>query len=325
MATKQNAAPEHATNTENRPRKPWVAVLMGFVLPGFGQLYNGELNKAIWYFIAFVLVSVPGVALVALHIPKGAMIYALIIGVLLALGIWGYGMVDAREAAQRKQDYRPRRWQVSGVYALVFILCNVLALPLLISYVRTYQVASFYIPSASMAPSVLEGDILFADKRYNCPGCKQAIARGDIAIFTYPNNRTQIYIKRIIGLPGDHIRIRDKEVFVNDKSLTQQESFDPASALGAKDLKGLTVNEGYGDNHWQVVWTDATLRPASGESNITVPAGEVFVMGDNRNATKDSRAFGSVPMHDVVGKATQLWFSKGDEGVRVDRIGKVLH
>jgi signal peptidase I len=119
-----------------------------------------------------------------------------------------------------------------------------------------------------MQPTLLPGDILFADKRYNRPGFKQAVQRGDIAIFVYPNDRTTYYIKRIVGLPGDVV-----------------------------DVDG---------------------------GQLTVPAGEVYVMGDNRTASKDSRNFGTVPLQDVVGKARQLWFSSDKGTIRWERLGKVV-
>ena len=101
------------------------------------------------------------------------------------------------------------------------------------------------------------GDFITADKRYNCPGCKHAIRRGDIAIFTYPNNRTAYYIKRIIGLPGDRVQLKGHEVLINGKSLTVSE----VSRDG-----GFEVLEGDGERQWQVSWTgraEATAQAAA--------------------------------------------------------------
>lgn len=296
-----------------RPRRPLFALLMSLVLPGFGQFYNGELNKAIWLFLGFALLSIPGGALVALYLPSGWMIPALVLGILLTLALWLYGMIDAWRGAFRRQDYVLRAWQLGGVYVLLFILCNVLALPLLINYVRTHQVASYYIPASSMAPSVLRGDLIFADQRYNCPGCKQGVKRGDIAIFVYPNNRTIYYIRRIIGLPGDRVRVRGDEVWVNGQSLTLANVDTPG---------GVRVTEHAGKRQWQVIWAPAKDRPP--EVEMRVPAGRVFVLGDNRTATRDSRNFGTVSLRDVIGKARQVWFSRGADGVRWKRLGKVL-
>jgi signal peptidase I len=106
--------------------------------------------------------------------------------------------------------------------AFVFIIQ-----PLITSYVRQHQMESFHDPSSSMEPTLMHGDFLFADKRYNCPNCKGAVQRGDIALFTYPNNRNVYYVKRIVGRPGEHVQVRDRRVTVNGRSLWMSESRTP--------------------------------------------------------------------------------------------------
>lgn len=295
-------------------RKPFVALAMSFILPGFGQLYNGELNKAIWLFLSFALLSIPGVAVIALYLPPAWMVTALVLGLGLALAIWVFGMVDAWRIAGRLQDHVLAGWQLSGVYTLVFLLCNALAMPLLINYVREHQVGSYRIPSKSMEPSVLQGDILFADKRYNRPEASAAVRRGDIAIFTYPNNRTLNYIKRVIALPGDHVRVAGHAVWVNDKPLTQTEIVTP---------DGIEVTESIDGRQWHVKWVQAA-KPVP-ELTLTVPAGQAFVLGDNRSTSTDARHFGPVPLLDIVGKARQIWYSSdARDGVRWARFGLVV-
>jgi signal peptidase I len=297
-----------------RPRKPLVALAMSLMLPGFGQMYNGELNKGIWFFLGFALLSVPGLALIALYLPRGGMVPALVLALMLTLSIWVFAMIDAWRSAHAKREHVLQGWQMSGLYVLTFLLCNGLALPLLIGHVREHQVASFRIPSVSMEPSVLHGDLVFADKRYNCPGCKTAVQRGDIAIFTYPNDRTLNYIKRVIALPGDRVRITGHAVWVNDKPLTLQE---------VKAASGVLVTESIDGRQWQVQWTQPEQSPRDRE--LTVPSGHALVLGDNRNVSTDTRDFGPVPLQDIVGKARQVWFSTASgEGVRWARIGKVL-
>jgi signal peptidase I len=297
-------------------RKPLFALLMSLILPGFGQLYNGEVNKAIWLFLIFALLTVPAVAVVALYLPAQWMLPALLGSFALALLIWLYSMVSAFRSARRQPDYLLPGWQRSGMYVLVFLLCNTVALPLLIEYVRQHQVESFRVPSGSMEPTVMTGDMFFADKRYNCPGCKTAVKRGDIAIFAYPDNRTMYFIKRIIGMPGEHVQVRDRTVLINGKPLTAQEIALPAG--------GAQVTETDGTTSWKVVWsTDGKNLP---QTDVTVPAGSVFAMGDNRSASNDSRFIGFIPLQDVVGKARQVWLSLDTQNqhVRWERSGQVL-
>ena len=317
------------------PRRPVVAALASLVLPGFGQFYNGDLNRAIWLFLGFAMLCIPAIALIALYLPDGMMLPVLVLGLVAALSVWGYAVWDAWRGARDHRGGPARAWHLSGVYALVFVLCDLLALPLLTLYVREHQVEPFYIPSASMEPSVRRGDRIWADKRYNCPGCKQGVHRGDIAIFAYPNDRSVRYIKRVIGLPGDRVEVKGRQVWVNGRPL--QAAITPATAPAtAPPAVGMEAIDG---RTWQVQWmanpeaaTPATVSPplnraqtvAAKELQLTVPDGQVFVLGDNRVNSSDSRNFGTVPMQDILGRARQVWFSADENGVRWGRLGQVL-
>lgn len=298
-----------------KPRNPLFASLMSAVLPGFGQLYNGELNKAAWLFLGFTFFTIPAIALLVMYLPPTWTMPLLIASLGLMVSIWLFAVVEAFMSAYRKQDYQPYAWQGSGVYALVFVLCNLIGLPLLTQYVRTNYIESFHIPSGSMQPNLIRGDMLFADKRYNCPSCKYHVKRGDVAIFVYPNNRNRYYIKRVIGLPGDKIKISGKKLFINNKEISRK----PTVHHGL-----LMVKETYDNKSWYVIWKK--VEAPTKDINITVPQGEIFVLGDNRNESNDSRFFETVPMRDVIAKARQIWFSfNADLGGAVwERSGKVI-
>ncbi len=345
LAPESVLAPGLAPAQAMAPRRPIVAALASLVLPGFGQLYNGDLNRAIWLFLGFAVLCIPAIALIALYLPDGLMLPVLVLGLVAALGVWGYAVWDAWRGACDHRGGPAKAWQQSGVYALVFVLCDLLALPLLTMNVREHQVEPFYIPSASMEPSVRRGDRIWADKRYNCPGCKQGVHRGDIAVFAYPNDRSVRYIKRVIGLPGDQIQLKDRQVWVNGQSLQAATPPAPASspAVGMEAIDGRT---------WQVQWLDASAPAGMAKANpgaatplpaqavflplnraqtvaatelkLTVPDGQVFVLGDNRQNSSDSRNFGTVPMQDILGRARQVWFSSDENGVRWGRLGQVL-
>jgi signal peptidase I len=297
---------------DNRPRRPIVAALLSLALPGLGQLYNGEVNKGLWLFLAYVVIGVPGVAVATLYAPTFLMLPLLCLSVVLTLGLWIGGAADAGRRAARLRTFVRRDWQVSGFYALALLAGQVFFFALLAGPMRQHMVQPFSIPSSSMEPGVLRGDSIFADKRYNCPECKTSVARGDIGIFVYPDNRTQYYIKRVIGLPGDRISINGRDVAVNGKSLSRGET-----SVGDK----IVSTEKFGAKKWRAQWRSGSAAAAF---EATVPPGHVFMLGDNRDLTTDSRNFGAVPLSDLVGKARQVWMSLDNGRVRWERLGMVL-
>jgi signal peptidase I len=128
--------------------------------------------------------------------------------------------------------------------------------------------------------------------------------RGDIVVFIYPEDRSKDFIKRLIGLPGDKIEIRDKKILLN--------------GLPWSDAHGINV-----DN----LIIPGSVQPRDNFGPVTVPEGSLFVMGDNRDESYDSRFWGLVPMKDVLGKALIIYWSwnQEDHGVRWNRIGSILH
>ncbi len=290
-------------NEQSVPRKPWLAGLMSLLLPGLGQLYNGQPNRAIWFFIVFVLVALPLTVLVALALPGGFLLPGLLLALAATLLTWMMAAADAWVQARRQQQFSIQRWQTNGLYALVFIIGAGVILPAAISYVRANLVQAFRVVGASMEPTILPGELFFVDKRYNCPECSGTVARGDVAVFIYPNNRTQYYVKRVIALPGDAISSDADGWRVNNAPLATDEG-------QAESIDG---------QRW------STSGTHDGEVlSLTVPDGHVFVLGDNRNSSRDSRDFGVVPLVDVVGVARQVWWSRGAQGVRWHRFGEQL-
>jgi signal peptidase I len=267
-------------------------------------------RRAIWLFLASVFVNVPWLAVVALFSPGWSLVPLLLLTLAASIAIWVFGMRDAFRQARARQTFMPAPWQTSGLYVLVLIVCNVVTLPVLTMYVRAHFVQPFRIPSVSMEPSVLRGDYVMADKRYNCPSCKHAIARGDVTVFVDPNDRTLLFIKRIVALPGDSVQLDGTTLKINGR---------PLSDAGNGPIMGDVTETSADGREWRVHWDPA--RPNNNAIDLIVPAGQVYVLGDNRSNSLDSRALGPVPMQDVVGRARQIWFSIGADGVRWRRLG----
>lgn len=299
-------------------RSACVAALKSLVLPGLGQWHNGEPDKAAWLLSGFALCSVPGVAVVALWLPSAAMLPALLLLLAATLVLWVGGVVDAYRVARRDSDaswpgqgVAPGRrvlWRQPGITLLILLLCDGVALPLLTQAVRQHAVASFRIPSASMSPALWPGDIVFVDRLYACIDCAAPVRRGDVAVFAYPDDRTQYYVKRVIGLPGDHVRVAGAQVWVNGELVPAVDAPTPPAAALAR-----------------AIMPPGAARPVPADTpESTVPPGHVFVLGDDRAHSVDSRQFGGVPLADVVGRVRQVWWSSGPDGVRWQRFGRVV-
>lgn len=212
---------DEKTMEPDSPRMPWLALLLSAMLPGLGQLYVGDLNRGTWVFLLFTGMTVSIPLLAALYLPAWSMFPALALGLTGTLAIWLFAVIDAWKKSRKLKHYKLKPWQTSALYVSVFLICNVVLMPLFINYVRQHQVQAFRIPSASMSPTLLPGDYLFADMRYNCPTCTTAVNRDDMVIFVFPNNRNRYHIKRIIGLPGDRISTIGVPVLVEDASSTE--------------------------------------------------------------------------------------------------------
>ncbi|MBC8317686.1 MAG: signal peptidase I [Desulfobulbaceae bacterium] len=192
-------------------------------------------------------------------------------------------------------------------YAEAIVIALILAL-----FIRTFVVQAFKIPSGSMIPTLLIGDHLLVNKFVY--GIKNPFTgstwislgtpdKKDIIVFKYPDNPEQDFIKRVIGAGGDRVEIKNKKVFVNDQPL----DIEGAVNLDPRIIQGRNP-------------------PRDNYGPITVPDGKLFVMGDNRDNSHDSRFWGFVDLQDVKGKAFIIYWSwnKEEFGVRWNRLGDLI-
>jgi len=310
--------------TTNTTRTPLLALVASLIMPGLGQVYNGQPTKGLLLFLALAAAT-PVSAWLALHGSKHIMWLIILVFLIVALALYIYSMVDAFRTAKRLgSSYNLKPFNQSYIYIIVIIIgYYAIFFGGLLPYTRKHLIESFYIPSQSMLPTLLQGDVLFADKRVNCLGCKDQVKHGDLAIFVYPNNRTKLYIKRIVGLPGDSIEIKGSQIKVNTVPLRTVE----VTQFGHNELDQLLqTHDAWREKSDQAVYDVIWQKGANPEDDsFTVPNGKVFVMGDNRNASQDSRRFGMVPLADIIGLAKQVWFSRSKQsGIRWWRIGVVV-
>jgi signal peptidase I len=303
-------------------RKPRLALVAGLSMPGLGQLYVGDLPRGLCFLLGVAL-AVPGAVHLSLLCWPGLLCYVVFAGVLSALSLYVWSVWDAVRAARRgSHGAELRSWQRPSVYALYVVVSYVFVLAPSTASVRRDLLEAFVVPSASMSPGILPGDRIFADKTIGQPGGTK-LWRGAIVVFIYPNDRTSIFVKRIVGLPGDEIELDGTELSVNGRRVSLGPSNEPIASAFA----GLRAFRERGDRGEYTVLWPAREEPVSaqGATHFVVPAGQVLVLGDNRGASVDSRRFGTVPVADVKGVARQIWFSvSARDGVRWSRFGKVL-
>ena len=203
---------------------------------------------------------------------------------------------------------QPKRKSTVREYTEAILIALLLAL-----FIRTFVVQAFKIPSGSMLNTLLIGDHILVNKFIY--GIKNPFngntwisvkkpARGDIVVFKYPINPAQDYIKRVVGVEGDQIEIKNKKVYVNGKP----------------------------QDHSYAIFLDNKILPPGQQNRdnmapITVPAHSLFVMGDNRDNSYDSRFWKFVDLKAVKGKAFIFYWSwdKENTSVRWNRIGNLVH
>ncbi|MEX0408341.1 signal peptidase I [Aquibium sp. LZ166] len=203
---------------------------------------------------------------------------------------------------------------------------NVIVQALLLAIViRTLLFQPFSIPSGSMRPTLLEGDYLFVTKwaygysRHSLPFSPDIFsgriwetppARGDVAVFKYPPNPSLDYIKRVIGLPGDRIQMRDGQLFINGEGVQREKTGEIDNPDITEVDRPVDVYRETLPNGVSYDTLDVTPNGISDNTReFVVPEGHYFMMGDNRDNSADSRVFGFVPEENFVGRANIIFFS----------------
>ncbi|HEY8278408.1 MAG TPA: signal peptidase I [Bdellovibrionota bacterium] len=275
-------------------RKPWLAFVLTQLCPGLGQLYNGDVR---WTVISFVLSLAFAVySTLYLFDTLNKLLMALLLG--LALDTWLSIQAYLKARRLKSVELKPyQRWWVYLLFTLV-----VYGLPDGYGTLFPSRIRSFQIPSESMVPNLLVGDRLVAD---GWSYWKAEPKRGDIIVFDYPKDPSTKFVKRLVGLPGDVIQLKQGELYINNKIVPQRRTERPNFTDGA-----WTATE-FVENLDGVEHTIYRSQPENNENYgpQTVPAGHYFMMGDNRDRSSDSRVWGFVKREQVIGRMVYIYFS----------------
>lgn len=197
------------------------------------------------------------------------------------------------------------------------VLQVVLATTITALFVQTWLLRAFVVPSHSMEPTLLAGDHLlinrFIHRQPSWLPLQRSIHPGDVVVFRLPGDADKVLVKRCVAVAGDTVTVRDKDLLVNGSEVFSVQAVfrDPHTYPSSRFL-------------------DQRLRDRDNFGPLTVPEGAIFVLGDNRDLSYDSRFWGTVPVDAVLGNARWIYWSRAETGVgqrpvRWDRIGQSVH
>lgn len=202
---------------------------------------------------------------------------------------------------EKKAEAKPHQYSTLREYFVTTVVCTIYAL-----FVTTYVVHPMTVPTPSMEPTILVGDRLLIDKFTIRNGFnsslpltpRRQIKRGDIVVFKFPNQPEVLYVKRAIGLPGETLEVRNKDVHINGKRLAEpyKHHSDPGTQGAGGD----------GFHYFNRDYQRDNFGP------VKVPENSYFVMGDNRDDSYDGRYFGFLKRSHIVGKPLIVFWSYED-------------
>lgn len=217
---------------------------------------------------------------------------------------------------KRVAQQRARPFIVENAYSFFGVL-------LLVWVIRSFLIQPYRVPTGSLLPTIEPGDFLvvnqFAYGLHFPIGNKKFMEvsepkRGDIVLFYYPVDPNVVFVKRLIGLPGDHIESKNKVLYINGKKMTQTSlgyavDNEPAAQNNPEEHIPVQIFDENLDGIQHRIYMTNIDTPLSADFSVDIPAGNYFMMGDNRDNSDDSRAWGFVPESHLIGKAFRIWMS----------------
>jgi signal peptidase I len=266
---------ESVTPDMPRPPSRVVAVLLSLLAPGAGHVHVGQARRGLTLFAAVLALQVVALAVAFLLPPRAVALWSYIaVLTLVTFAIYAFGAIDAARLAGRA---RSSRWFVTagaviGAWLVAALLGEAVAQARPALPWRTFSVSS-----GSMAPTLRLHEWFVVDTAYYRG---HAPARGELVVYRLPRDPDALYVKRIVALGGDRIEFRDGRALVNGTPLSE-----PYIEAGPR-------------------------TPYNTMAAVTVPAGHMFVAGDNRANSTDSRvaAHGTVPVQNLVGRGTEIFW-----------------
>jgi signal peptidase I len=309
---------EPARRSRPRRRRAWLAALLSFFAPGTGQLYNGEARSAVVLFAFFAVFDLAFFFVLRKFDPDlpvlGIFVLLTVLGLALQIGAAIHAFIHGRRSALVSLRTYQRGW----IYAAMII-----ALPALNFAAGPWLVKSYYVPSGSNIPTLLVGDRFLAETDYYRD---HALQRGDMIVFLSPKDGRTVFVKRIVGLPGEKIQMRHGNLYINDQMVPRRQIDDYPHQSEDSSVAMHQYIETLPSGASEAGISHRILKvgddgPLDDTPVYDVPAGHYFALGDNRDNSLDSRVlstFGYVPAASLIGRAYIIYWPLARLGYKFD-------
>lgn len=288
-------------------RFPWVALALSFLSSGVGHIYCGRIVKGLFLYSARFLLPLLCIMAAFMQPSNGVLLGLILMPAAATVIVYLYSPIDAYAIAKRAgTDYKLKEYNRASLYWL--LIAMQLTYPVALTWgVREYVYEAYRIPERSMSPNFLAGDRILVNKRPFREGFPE---RGDVVVFRSPPSEVgSTWIKRVIGVAGDRVVIKGREIEVNGKKLERERVPMESIAQIRNQVEGYVYYESQAGRRYRVLFADhSSDESAMDEVHVTVPDRSVFVIGDNRDRSKDSRHFGSIHVGDVIGYVNYIYF-----------------
>ena len=290
-------------------RRIWLAVLLSLILPGLGQVYCGRLKRGL--ILNFLNILPLPIIIGLFSLSDSPMLIQVVIALVLAGGMVQLtAIIDSAFLAKRSADYQLKDYNSPVVYALLILIVTGGGIGSAL-YLRDQGLEAFRVPTASCYPAIVPNDRILVNKNAYSRTDPQ---RGDLVVHICPSDRHLNYIKRIVAVAGDTVEIKDGQLYVNSQKLVRRKL--PESALDniritveGQQFEGEVFEETNGNAKYNIFLAEPPHDKTIGDfEKITVPENHCFVLGDNRNNSRDSRHFGPVPLATIKGRADYIYW-----------------
>lgn len=278
-----------------KSRKPWLAGVLSSIIPGVGHVYLGNFDRGVKFYATIILIYCLLLISGILPFPIFSLAFLLICFTI----VYVYSIVDSVKLTRLiKSPYFLKPYNKWYIYFGAYLIIFYIVLPIAPKITKKMVVQSYTISSGAMKSTLFIGDHFFVNKYsylFSQP------KRGDIVLFPFPEDPSKELIFRVIGLSGDKIEIREKKLFINDR-------FYPEEYISNRDPDIIPL----------------IVKPRDFYGPVIVPKDSLFLMGDNRDHSWDSRFWGFVKASSVKGKPENIYWSwdRNASSVIWNRIGK---